>query len=86
MTIDPLYEIEKGKFIVRTPEEFAEVVGTLGGTINGATQQDRAELVDYCSRFYVPMDFRVLDKIIKDAPERSPTNTAKCDSASPSLF
>ena len=86
MTIDPLYEIEKGKFIVRTPEEFAEMIGTPGDTINGATEQDRAELVDYCSRFYVPMDFRVLEKIIRDAPERAQTNTTKRDSAPPSPF
>ena len=86
MTIDPLYEVEKGKFIVRTPEEFAEVIGTLGDTIDGATEQDRAELVDYCSRFYVPMDFRVLEKIIRDAPERAQTNTTKRDSAPPSPF
>ena len=86
MTIDPLYEVEKGKFIVRTPEEFAEMIGTLGDTINGATEQDRAELVDYCSRFYVPMDFRVLEKIIRGAPERALTNTTKHDSAPPSPF
>ena len=86
MTIDPLFEIEKGKFVVRTPEEFAEIIGTPGDTINGATEQDRAELVDYCSRFYVPMDFRVLENIIRDAPERAQTNTTKRDSAPPSPF
>ena len=86
MTIDPLYEVEKGKFIVRTPEEFAEVIGTLGDTIDGATEQDRAELVDYCRRFYVPMDFRVLEKIIRHAPERAQTNTTNRDSAPLSPF
>ena len=86
MTIDPLYEIKKGKFIVRTPEEFAEVIGAPGDTINGSTEKDREGLVDYCSRFYVPMDFRVLEKIIRDAPERAQTNTAERDSAPPSPF
>ena len=28
MAIDPLYEIDKGKFVVRTPAEFVTVVGT----------------------------------------------------------
>ena len=86
MTIDPLYEVEKGKFIVQTPEEFAEMIGTPGDTINGASEQDRAELVDYCSRFYVPMDFRVLEKIIRDAPERAQANTAERDPEPPSPF
>ncbi len=86
MTIDPLYEIKKGKFIVRTPEEFSEMIGTPGDTIDGATEHDRAELVDYCRRFYVPMDFRVLEKIIRDAPERAQTNTTKRDSAPLSPF
>ena len=86
MTIDPLYEIEKGKFIVRTPEEFVEMIGTPGDTIDGATEHDRAELVDYCSRFYVPMDFRVLEKIIRGAPERAPTNTTGRDPKPPSPF
>ena len=86
MTIDPLYEIEKGKFIVRTPKEFAEMIGTPRDTINGATEQDRAELVDYCSRFYVPMDFQVLEKIIRDAPERAQANTAERNPEPPSPF
>lgn len=73
MTIDPLYEIEKGKFVVQTPAEFVAVVGKLDETSGNTHQQERAELVDYCSKFYVPMDFRVLEKIIRDAPPRQPT-------------
>ena len=73
MAIDPLYEIDKGKFVVRTPAEFVTVVGTSGETSDNTHQQERAELVDYCSKFYVPMDFRVLEKIIRDAPSRQPT-------------
>ena len=73
MTIDPLYEIDKGKFVVQTPAEFVAVVGTSGETSDNTHQQERAELVDYCSKFYVPMDFRVLEKIIRDAPPRQPT-------------
>ena len=73
MTIDPLYEIEKGKFFVQTPAEFVAVVGKLDETSGNTHQQERAELVDYCSKFYVPMDFRVLEKIIRDAPPRQPT-------------
>ena len=73
MTIDPLYEIDKGKFFVQTPAEFAAVVGKSGETSDNTHQQERAELVDYCSKFYVPMDFRVLEKIIRDAPPRQPT-------------
>ena len=70
MTIDPLYEIEKGKFVVQTPAEFVGVVGKLSGTTDNTHHQERADLVDYCSKFYVPMDFRVLEKIIRDAPLR----------------
>ncbi len=73
MTIDPLYEIDKGKFFVQTPAEFVAVVGKSGETSDNTHQQERAELVDYCSKFYVPMDFRVLEKIIRDAPPRQPT-------------
>lgn len=75
MTIDPLYEIEKGKFFVQTPAEFVAVVGKLDETSGNTHQQERAELVDYCSKFYVPMDFRVLEKIIREAPPRQPTAT-----------
>ena len=73
MTIDPLYEIDKGKFVVQTPADFVAVVRKLGETFDNTHRQERAELVDYCSKFYVPMDFRVLEKIIQDAPPRQPT-------------
>ena len=76
MTIDPLYEIEKGKFVVQTPAEFVEVVGKLSSTSDTTHHQERADLIDYCSKFYVPMDFRVLEKIIRDAPTREPVNSA----------
>ena len=76
MTIDPLYEIEKGKFVVQTPAEFAGVVRKLSSTSDTTHHKERAELVDYCAKFYVPMDFRVLEKIIRDAPTREPVNSA----------
>ena len=76
MTIDPLYEIEKGKFIVQTPAEFVAVVENLSSKSDNTKHQERAELVDYCGKFYVPMDFRVLEKIIRDAPTREPANPA----------
>ena len=76
MTIDPLYEIEKGKFVVQTPAEFVAVVGKLSRRSNTTHHQEHADLVDYCSKFYVPMDFRVLEKIIRDAPTREPANPA----------
>lgn len=75
MTIDPLYEIGKGKFVVQTSAEFVAVVGKFGETSGNTHHQERAELVDYCSKFYVPMDFRVLEKIIREAPPRQPTAT-----------
>lgn len=75
MTIDPLYEIGKGKFVVQTSAEFVAVVGTFAETSSNTHHQERAELVDYCSKFYVPMDFRVLEKIIREAPPRQPTAT-----------
>ena len=74
MTIDPLYEIEKGKFVVQTLAEFVEVVGNLSRTSDNTHHQERADLIDYCSKFYVPMDFRVLEKVIRDAPMRKPVN------------
>ena len=76
MTIDPLYEIEKGKFVVQTPAEFVAVVGKFRSTSDTTHHKERADLIDYCSKFYVPMDFRVLEKIIRNAPTRQPINPA----------
>ena len=76
MTIDPLYEMEKGKFVVQTPAEFVAVVRNLSSTSDNTHHQERADLIDYCSKFYVPMDFRVLEKIIRDAPTQEPANPA----------
>lgn len=64
LSIDPLYEVEKWKALIRTEEDFAASSG-IGNGRDETTITDKEEVINYCLEFYSPINVAVLDKLIK---------------------
>lgn len=58
ITIDLLYEVGKGRKIVANVGDFIKVV-------NNKTSYNNNELIDYCERYFMPLNYSILLKELK---------------------
>jgi len=60
MTIDPLYELNAFRIVVKTVSEFKEVTGMdINGRFRGL-ESEKEKAKEYCEEFYLPFDSRAL--------------------------
>lgn len=66
LTIDPLYEINEFRWVVKSYEELISIIRRDGMNANGKAKRSGQFLKEYCESFYSPLRPEVIAKIISD--------------------
>lgn len=67
MTIDPLYEIKKGKITVTTVQEFQNGIASYNVTSQSSIKNNETTLKKQCENFFLPLNTNELIKSVYDS-------------------
>ena len=67
MTIDPLYELESWRVKVEFVMDFIHIVNTYDNKYSQSLKEDADTAKKYCENYFLPFDYKVLNKSIENS-------------------